>query len=146
MKYYSSRRVSALFAGIILALCLVACGSKAIEKEAIAILEEDLGESVQIISLYYNEGKSGCFAEIKTGEYTDVAAIQMDSEAVDYESEFDFYSILAEQLRKQNPINETALHECNNKILNSAYAEWHFEIVAFEANGTLEENGWEKIK
>ena len=141
------KRLVSILSAVVLTLGLVACGgSNAIEKQVVAILEEDLGTSVQITTLYYNEDKNGCFAEIKTEEYTDVAAVHMESKFVDYESEFDFYSILAEQLRKQNPINEAALHECNDKIINSSYAEWNFEIAVFETNGTLEENGWKKIK
>lgn len=116
------------------------------EKEINRLLKDDLNDSIKITKLYYNEEKQGCFVEFQTSTYTDKAAVHLDTGAIDYESEFDYYTEKAEELRNQNPINQEELHKCNQEILNSSYADWHFAIVVFEANGRPEDSSWKRIK
>ena len=116
------------------------------EKEISKLLKDDLNDSIKITKLYYNEEKQGCFVEFQTSTYTDKAAVHLDTGAIDYESEFDYYTEKAEELRNQNPINQEELHKCNQEISNSSYADWHFAIVVFEANGRPQDSNWERIK
>ena len=103
-------------------------------------------KSVKITALYYNEEAQGCFVEFTAKGSFDEAAVHLDTEDIDYKSEFDYYSMEAKRLRTQTPINETELHKCNQEILNSSYAEWNFAIAVMEADGKTKSNGWEKIK
>lgn len=126
---------------------LFACNSTiSIEKKIDKLLEDDLNASVKITKLYYNEEKQGCFVEFQTNTYADKAAVHLDTGVIDYESEFDYYTEKAEKLRNQTPINQEELHKCNEKILNSSYAGWHFAIVVFEADGRPKDSDWERIK
>ena len=125
---------------------LSSCVHNSIEKKVRELLNDDLHSSVEIIKLYHNEEKQGCFVEFQTSLYTDKAAINLDTDEIVYESEFDYWTARAEELRKQNPINEDELHKYNQKILNSVYAEWSFSVTIFEANGRPEDSNWERIK
>lgn len=121
-------------------------GNRGVSGEVERLLEDDLGKSVKIIALYYNEEAQGCFVEFTAGGSFDEAAVHLKTEDIDYKSEFEYYSEKAERLRAQTPINETELHKCNQEILNSSYAEWNFTIAIMEADGEDEYNGWKKIK
>ncbi len=125
-------------------------GNKFTAKESKGIteklLKEDLGNKVKIKKLYFNEGLQGCYVEFTSDGKSDAAAIHLDTEVIDYKSEFEYYSDKATQLRKENPINETELHKCNQKILSSSYSEWHFAITVLESENKTSNNGWEKIK
>lgn len=125
---------------------LSSCSHSSIEKEVNKILKNDLKFSIEIIKLYHNEEKQGCFVEFRADSYSDKAAINLNTDTIDYESEYDYYVEKAERLRKQTPINETALHECNQKILNSLYPEWSFSVTVFEANGRPEDSDWKRLK
>ena len=105
-----------------------------IEKKVNAMLKKDLNSSIEIIKLYYNEEKQGCFVMFETVSYADKAAINLDTGVIEYESEYDYWS---------TKIGE---HEYNQKILNSFYAEWNFAITVFEANGRPKDSDWERIK
>lgn len=133
---------------VVLALVIIFIfsGNKGVSGEIEKLLEDDLGESVKITALYYNEEAQGCFVEFTAGGSFDEAAVHLDTEDIDYKSEFEYYSEKAERLRAQTPINETELHKCNQEILNSSYAEWNFTIAVMEADGKTKSNGWEKIK
>ena len=129
-----------------LVIIFIFSGNKGVSGEIEKLLEDDLGESVKITALYYNEEAQGCFVEFTAGGSFDEAAVHLDTEDIDYKSEFEYYSEKAERLRAQTPINETELHKCNQEILNSSYAEWNFTIAVMEADGKTKSNGWEKIK
>ena len=133
---------------VVLALVIIFIfsGNKGVSGEIEKLLEDDLGESVKITALYYNEEAQGCFVEFTAGGSFDEAAVHLDTEDIDYKSEFEYYSEKAERLRAQTPINETELHKCNQEILNSSYAEWNFTIAVMEADGKTKSNGWKKIK
>jgi len=136
-----------IFLIIINIVLLSSCGYNSIEKEVNKILKEDLDTSIEIIKLYYNEEKQGCFVEFKTNSSVDNAAIKLDTNEIVYEKEYDYWSEKAEYLRKQKPINESLLHEYNQKILDSAfYAEWHFSVTIFEANSRPKDSDWQRIK
>ena len=121
-------------------------GNRGVSGEVERLLEDDLGKSVKITALYYNEEAQGCFVEFAARGSFDEAAVHLDTEDIDYKSEFEYYSERAEKLRAQTPINESELHKCNQEILNSSYAEWNFTIAIMEADGETERNGWKKIK
>lgn len=125
---------------------LTSCKHNSTEKIVHEILRNDLNSSVEIIKLYYSEDKYGYFVEFKTNSYTDKAAIKLENNAIEYESEYNYWVAKAEQLRKQKPINEIELHKYNQKIINSFYAEWNFSVVVFEANGRPEDSDWKRIK
>lgn len=125
---------------------LSSCGHSSIEKEVNKILKSDLQSSVEIVKLYHNEEKHGCFVEFQTSSYTDKAAINLDTGEIEYESEFDYWSTKAEELRNQKPINQSELHKYNQKIINSFYAEWSFSVTVFETNSRPEDSDWERIK
>lgn len=110
------------------------------------LLEKDLEASIKITKLYFNEEKQGCYVEFKANNSTDAAAVHLTTGKIDYKSEFNYYSEEAKRLRSQTPINEQKLHECNQKILNSSYAEWSFSITVIENDNNASKNGWEKIK
>ncbi len=110
------------------------------------LLEEDLEASIKITKLYFNKEKQGCYVEFKVNNSADAAAVHLSTGQIDYKSEFDYYSMEAKRLRTQTPINEQKLHECNQKILNSSYAEWSFSITVIENDRDASKNGWEKIK
>ena len=129
-----------------LVIIFIFSGNRGVSGEIEKLLEDDLGESVKITALYYNEEAQGCFVEFTAGGSFDEAAVHLDTEDIDYKSEFEYYSERAERLRAQTPINETELHKCNQEILNSSYAEWNFTIAVMEADGETEYNGWKKIK
>jgi len=136
-----------IFLIIINIVLLSSCGYNSIEKEVNKILKEDLDTSIEIIKLYYNEEKQGCFVEFKTNSSVDNAAIKLDTNEIVYEKEYDYWCEKAEYLRKQKPINESLLHEYNQKILDSAfYAEWHFSVTIFEANSRPKDSDWQRIK
>ena len=117
------------------------------EEKTESLLENDLGTNVTISELYYNKKLKGCFVEFETDSYYDSAAVHLDSKEIDYESEFDYYSAIAEELRNDIFIDEEALHEANNNVISlSSYAEWSFTIAIMEANGDFEYNGWKKLK
>lgn len=120
--------------------------SKKVKSITEEILEEDLGNSVKITKLYFNEELQGCYVEFEAKNAKDAAAVHFDTGKIDYKSEFNYYSERAKKLRAETPIDEQALHECNQKILNSSYAEWNFAITVMENNGETTKNGWEKIK
>lgn len=120
--------------------------SKNVKSIVEELLENDLNASVKIKKLYYNEELEGCLAEFKSGGTVDTAAIHLDTEKIDYKSEYDYYSEKAKKLRKETPVNENQLHECNQKILNSSYSEWNFAITTMEAEGETSKNGWIKLK
>lgn len=128
------------------AFSLSSCRHSSIEKEVNKILKNDLNTSVEIIKLYHNEEKHGCFVEFQTRSYADKAAIKLDIGEIEYESEFDYWTAKAEELRKQNPINENLLHEYNQKIINSFYVGYSFSIAVFENDGCPEDSDWERIK
>ncbi len=127
-------------------LVLFSCGKISIEKEVNEILSNDLNSSIKIIKLYHNEEKQGCFVEFQANSYTDKAAIKLDTGEIEYESEYDYWVVKAEQLRKQKPINESELHKYNQKIINSFYIEYSFSVTVFEADGRPEESKWKRIK
>lgn len=110
------------------------------------LLEEDLEASIKITKLYFNEENQGCYVEFKANNTADAAAVHLSTGKIDYKSEFNYYSEEAKRLRVQTPINEQKLHECNQKILNSSYAEWSFSITVIENDRDASKNGWEKIK
>ena len=105
-----------------------------------------MGASIKNTKLYFNEKKQGCYVEFKANISANAAAVHLDTEEIDYKSEFNYYSEEAKRLRTQTPINEQKLHECNQKILNSSYAEWSFSITVIENDRNASKNGWEKIK
>lgn len=121
-------------------------GNDNVTKDVESILEKDLNTSVKITTLYYNEEAQGCFVEFTTEGSFDAAAVHLDTGDIDYKSKFNYYSEKAERLRAQSPINETELHKCNQEILNSSYAEWNFTVAVMKADGTVESNGWKKVK
>ena len=129
-----------------LIMIFIFSGNRGVSGEIERLLEDDLDKSVKITALYYNEETEGCFVEFTAGGSFDEAAVHLDTEDIDYKSEFEYYSEKAERLRAQTPINETELHKCNQEILNSSYAEWNFTIAVMEADGENEYNGWKKIK
>ena len=134
--------VAGAFAVLIIAMLLFP--KNGIENEVKTILEDNLGSSVKITTLYYNEDKQGCLVEFETKNSVDIAAVHLDSGKVEYQSEYDYYSTRAEKLRKQSPINEQELHKCNQKILEcSDLISWKFSI---KLNGATDENGWKRIK
>lgn len=110
------------------------------------LLEKDLEASIKITKLYFNEEKQGCYVEFEANNSADAAAVHLTTGKIDYKSEFNYYSEEAKRLRSQTPINEQKLHECNQKILNSSYAEWSFSITVIENDNNASKNGWEKIK
>ena len=119
-------------------------GNDGVTQKVEKLLEYDLGTSVTITKLYYNKDKQGCLVEFTSKASTDVAAVHLDTGKIEYQSEFDYYSNMAEKLRKQKPINEQELHKCNQKILECAdLTGWKFTI---SLNGATKENGWERIK
>lgn len=129
---------------IVLIIAILFFPKNGIENEVKAILEDDLGSSVKITTLYYNEDKQGCLVEFETKNSVDIAAVHLDSGKVEYQSEYDYYSTRAEKLRKQSPINEQELHKCNQKILEcSDLISWKFSV---KLNGATDENGWKRIK
>lgn len=119
---------------IINIISLSSCGHNSIEKEVNKILRDDLNSSVEIIKLYHNEEKQGCFVEFQTYSYADKAAIKLDTGEIEYKSEYDYWS------------SRVGEHYYNQKILNSFYAEWNFSVVVFEANGRPEDSNWKRIK
>lgn len=135
-----------ILAVLIAMICILLENTAGVEHEAKSILEDDLGTSIDILELYYNEEEQGCFVKFKTKSSRDEAAVRLDTKKVDYESEFNYYSDRAETLRQQNPIDETELHKCNQKILDSLYAKWGFTIAAMKYNGETEWNGWIQLK
>ena len=130
----------------VLIIALLLFPKNGIENDVKKILEDDMVSSVKISTLYYNEEKQGCLVEFETETSIDIAAIHLDTGKIDYKSEFNFYSDKAERLRKQRPIDEQELHKCNQKILESSYADWSFTIAVMKANGETEKNGWVKVK
>ena len=135
-----------VLAVLVAMVCILLGNSSGVEHEVKSILEDDLGTSVDISELYYNEEEQGCFVKFKTKSSRDEAAVRLDTQKIDYESEFDYYTARAETLRQQKPINEEELHKCNQKILDSLYAEWGFTVAAMKANGETERNGWIRLK
>lgn len=136
-----------VLAALIAMVCFLFRNNTGVEYEVKNILEDDLRTSVDISELYYNEEKQGCFVKFKTKSSRDEAAIHLDTQKIYYESEFDYYTARAETLSQQKPINETELHECNQKILEfSSYAEWGFTTALMKANGEKEWNGWTRLK
>lgn len=134
------------FALILVIVILFFGGNDNVSKKVESLLEKDLNTSVKITELYYNEEIQGCFVEFTAKGSYDEAAVHLDTEDIDYKSEFEYYSEKAEKLRAQVPIDEQKLHECNLMILNSSYPDWNFTKVVMEANGETGRNGWEKIK
>ena len=130
---------------LISTITLSSCGHNSIEKEVNKILKDDLNASVEIIKLYYNEEKQGCFVEFQINLYTDKAAIKLETGEIEYKSEYDYWVAKAEQLRKQKPINEVELHKYNQKIINSFYVGYSFSITVFEADGRPEDSDWQRI-
>lgn len=151
-KKKQSKKKLWIFAGcgvlavLIATVCFLLGNDTGVEYEVKSILENDLGTSVDILELYYNEEEQGCFVKFKTKTSRDEAAVRLDTHKVDYKSEFNYYSDRAETLRQQKPINETELHKCNQKILESLYAEWGFTVAAMKSNGETEWNGWTRLK
>ena len=150
-KIFSTHKIVITITAVI--LCVVIIGivspfsdAASIEKNINKLLKNDLNTSIEIIKLYHNEEKHGCFVEFQTRSYTDKAAINLNTEIIEYESEFDYWTAKAEELRNQKPINQTELHKYNQKIINSFYAEWSFSITVFEANGRPKDSDWERIK
>ena len=131
---------------LISSLSLSSCGYNSIEKEVIEILNNDLDTSVEIIKLYHNEEKQGCFVEFQTSSHADKAAIKLNTGEIEYESEYDYWVAKAEYLRKQKPINEVELHKYNQKIINSFYVGYSFSITVYEADGRPEDSDWKRIK
>ena len=132
----------------VLAIILIAIfalgGNNGVAQNVEKMLEDDLGTSVTIIKLYYNEEKQGCLVEFTSNSSRDIAAVHLDTGNIEYQSEFDYYSERAEQLRKQKPINEQELRKCNQKILEcSDLIGWKFTL---NTEGATEENGWDKLK
>lgn len=123
---------------------LSSCGT--IDSKVSKLLKNDLNASVEIIKLYYNEEKQGCFVEFQTRTYTDKAVVHLDTGKIEYESDYDYYVEKAEELRNQKPINENELHKYNQKILDSSYPYWSFSVSVFEIDGSPKDSNWTRIK
>lgn len=137
MKTTKQNLHAILLALLILAnvFLLSSCGYNSIEKEVNEILKNDLGSSVEIIKLYYNEEEQGCFVEFQTRSYTDEAAIKLDTNEIVYKSDYDYWS---------TRIGE---HKYNQKILDSAwFAGYQFSVAIYEADGRPEDSNWKRIK
>lgn len=141
VKKYSYLLGGSILVILILTTYFLLGNRTGIEYKVKQILENDLGVSVNISELYYNEEKQGCFVKFKTKTSSDEAAVRLDTQKVDYKSEFKYYSDMV----KKN-ISKTQLHKYNQKILNSLYVDWGFTITVMNANGETEWNGWVRLK
>lgn len=119
-------------------------GEKRIETQTQNLLSRDLGTSVEIKNLYYHEEKQACFVEFRTAKSRDSAAVYLESGNITYMSDFEYNNKKAQQLRKEAYIDEYALHECNQKILEcSDLIDWKYVI---DTQGATTKNGWVKLK
>lgn len=123
-------------------LYLFCCSLKnGIENEVKAILEDDLGSSVKITTLYYNEDKQGCLVEFETKNSVDVAAVHLDNRKIEYESEFDNYTA-----KMNNATSSSERGKYAQKVLEfTDLAGWKFTVVT-SSTEELQEYGWKKIK
>lgn len=116
-------------------------GNNSLVKDVEKILEDDLGSSVTITHLYYNEEKQACLVEFKTSYSTEVAAVYLDSGKALYDSDFDYYT------NKMNTATTSSERgKWASKVLEySDLAGWKF-TVATSSTEELLEYGWKKIK
>lgn len=84
--------------------------------------------------------KQCCFVEFKTNSHTDKTSIYLDTDVIECESAYDYWSAKFKELRNQKLINQSELHKYNQKIINSFYSEWSFSVTIFEVNGRPEDS------
>lgn len=84
-KKKQSKKKLWIFAGcgvlavLIIIGCLLVGNSSGVEHEVKSILEDDLGTSIDISELYYNEEEQGCFVKFKIKSSRDEAAVRLDT-------------------------------------------------------------------
>ncbi|MBQ8772056.1 MAG: hypothetical protein IJZ28_02535 [Clostridia bacterium] len=115
-------------------LAFSSCADTSIEVKVKELLKDDLNTSVEIIKLYYNEEKQGCYVEFKTTTYTDKAGIKLDTNEIVYKSDYDYWS---------TRIGE---HKYNQKILDAAwFAGYQFSVAIYENEGRPQDSDWKRI-
>ena len=115
-------------------LTFSACVNTSIVRKVHELLKNDLNTSIEIIKLYYNEEKQGCYVEFQTNTYSDKAAIKLDTNEIVYKSEYDYWS---------TRIGE---HKYNQKILDSAwFAGYQFSVAIYENDGRPDDSDWKRI-
>lgn len=125
----------------VLIIAILLFPKNGIENEVKAILEDDLGSSVKITTLYYNEDKQGCLVEFEAKNSIDVAAIHLDTGKIEYESEFDYYTA-----KMNNATSSSERGKYAQKVLEfTDLAGWKFAVVT-SSTEELQEYGWKKIK
>lgn len=125
--------------GVLVVLVLLFGGKNGITRSVESLLENDLGVSISVNTLYYNEEKQTCLVEFETRTTIDVAAIYLDSEEILYESDSDYY-----QRKFKNATSSAERGRWSSKVLEySELIEWKFGVVS---SGLPEKSGWKRIK
>ena len=129
--------------GVIIVLIAIFAfgGNNGVVKDVEKILEDDLGSSVTINAVYYNEEKQACLVEFRTSYSAEVAAVYLDNSKVLYDSDFDYYTN-----KMNNATTSSERGKWASKVLEySDLASWKFTI-ATSSTEELREYGWKKIK
>lgn len=123
---------------LIIISILFIINSNSIDRKAIKIIESDLGCSIDVIDIYYNEDKNGCIVGFYRDEIEDIACVHLEDGKVGYKSIFEEYS-----QKMNNAITNSAKREYAEQLLDYPYdAMWVYNLLI---NGT-DESSWEKIK
>lgn len=134
-----------LIASAIVTILCVICVVKLVSnnggpaKQAIKIIEEDYGKSVDIKAIYYNEEQEGCVIEFTCDGMSDIACIDLEEKSIGYESVF---------LKMGEKMNDTSLSDEERqtyavRIIEYPYdAIWVYGVIA---NGTSGK-AWKKVQ
>ncbi|MBQ7837913.1 MAG: zinc-ribbon domain-containing protein [Clostridia bacterium] len=128
--------------GILAVLVLVISffsGKNGVVGKVEGLLKDDLGTSITITELYYNEKQQACLVEFETKSSMDVAAVYLENGKILYESDFDYYT-----KKFNNASSSSERGKWSSKVLEYGdLAMWEFAIAS---NGATDENGWKKLK
>ncbi len=128
----------AAFVVILLVVKLLLSGTSPAGK-ATKIIETDLGYSIDVINIYYNEEQQGCVVEFYGNGIKETACVYLDDNKVGYES---IYNQYIEQ--SNNAVTNEEKQKCAQRVV--AYPYNVYWILNLTMNGTNDESGWEKIK
>lgn len=127
------------FLAILVLIVSLLGGNNGIAGKVEGLLKDDLGTSVKITELYYNEKQQACLVEFETKSSMDVAAVYLESGKVLYESDFDYYT-----KKFNNATSSSERGKWSSKVLEYGdLAIWKF-VIAYD--GATDENGWNKIE
>ena len=73
---------------IITMILFTACGGKSPGKQAVNIIEKDQGQSINVLSIAYNEEKNLCIVTFTIEGRNDLAIVNLDTNIVGYKSLF----------------------------------------------------------